>query len=100
MLLAVNGATEAFYLIAQCFNNSSSTVIIPTFSEYEDACKINNHKLNFINWKDLSSSSSFNTDLIWICNPNNPTGDILLKKDLDILLKNHPNSVFVLDEAI
>ncbi|WP_321281841.1 aminotransferase class I/II-fold pyridoxal phosphate-dependent enzyme [Marinifilum fragile] len=99
MLLAVNGATEAFYLIAQCFNNSSSTVIIPTFSEYEDACKINNHKLNFINWKDLSSSSSFNTDLIWICNPNNPTGDILLKKDLDILLKNHPNSVFVLDEA-
>jgi threonine-phosphate decarboxylase len=99
MLMAVNGATEAFYLLAQCFNNKRSTIVIPTFSEYEDACKINNHKLNFINWNELSSSSRFNTDLIWICNPNNPTGDILLQNDLEHLLQNHPNSVFILDEA-
>ncbi|NOU58239.1 pyridoxal phosphate-dependent aminotransferase [Marinifilum caeruleilacunae] len=99
MLMAVNGATEAFYLIAQCYNKKSSTIVIPTFSEYEDACNINKHELNFINWKELSSSSTFNSDLIWICNPNNPTGDVLQQKDLDILLKNHPNSIFVLDEA-
>ncbi|WP_421919360.1 pyridoxal phosphate-dependent aminotransferase [Marinifilum sp.] len=99
MLMAVNGATEAFYLIAQCFKNTRSTIIIPTFSEYEDACRINNHKLDFINWNELSSSSQFDSKLVWICNPNNPTGDILLQKDLDTLLQNHLNSVFVLDEA-
>jgi threonine-phosphate decarboxylase len=99
MLLAVNGATEAFYLIAQCFNNSSSTIVIPTFSEYEDACRINKHKLHFINWKDLSSFTSFDSELVWICNPNNPTGDVLLQNELEILLRNHSDSIFIIDEA-
>lgn len=99
MLMAVNGATEAFYLIAQSYHGKSSSIVIPTFSEYEDACKINDHSLSFIDWKNLSSTTTFTTDLVWICNPNNPTGEILLKDDICKLLENNPNCDFVIDEA-
>lgn len=98
-ILVTNGATEAFYLIAQCFQKSKTTVIIPTFSEYEDACRLNNHQLNFVNWKELTYNTRFPEGLVWICNPNNPDGNVLSKKDLTSLLKLNPKTVFVVDEA-
>nr|WP_320119686.1 histidinol-phosphate transaminase [uncultured Marinifilum sp.] len=99
MIIATNGATESFYLIAQCFKNQSSTIIIPTFSEYEDACNVNNHKLFFMNWSELNSNSNFKSKLVWICNPNNPTGFILKKNDLKSLLIRNKNVKFIIDEA-
>ncbi|MPQ47065.1 aminotransferase class I/II-fold pyridoxal phosphate-dependent enzyme [Marinifilum sp. N1E240] len=99
MLIATNGATEAFYLIAQCFKNQSSTIVIPTFSEYEDACRVNNHELFFTNWSDLTATTKFHTRLVWICNPNNPTGSILDPISLESLLDLNQNSTFIVDEA-
>ena len=98
-IITTNGATEAFYLIAQTFSKSKSSIVIPTFSEYEDACKVNEHELLYINWADLSKEYKFEEGLVWICNPNNPTGDILSKSDLEILLKSNVKSTFVIDEA-
>jgi len=98
-IITTNGATEAFYLIAQTFSKSKSSIVIPTFSEYEDACKVNEHELLYITWADLSMDYKFEEGLVWICNPNNPTGDILSKSDLEILLKSNAKSTFVIDEA-
>lgn len=98
-VICTNGATEAFYLIAQCYSKSTSTIIIPTFSEYEDACKINRHSMFYINWNELSETSTFRDGLVWICNPNNPSGDILKRNILEILLQKNPNSIFIIDEA-
>ncbi|PKQ60590.1 hypothetical protein BZG02_18540 [Labilibaculum filiforme] len=98
-IIATNGATEAFYLIAQCFSGLKSTIIIPTFSEYEDACKVNKHKLYFINWTELNSTTLFEEGLVWICNPNNPSGNILGLNDLENLLNCNSKSIFVIDEA-
>jgi threonine-phosphate decarboxylase len=98
-IVVTNGATEAFYLIAQCFKNLSSTIVVPTFSEYEDACKVNEHQLHYINWKDINDETKFKTNLAWICNPNNPTGDVLDKKSLTSLLELNPKCTFILDEA-
>ena len=39
-----NGATEAIYLIAQTFRNQISAILMPTFSEYADACRLHGHK--------------------------------------------------------
>lgn len=98
-IVATNGATEAFYLIAQCYAGKSSTIVIPTFAEYEDACKVNNHNISFLNWNNLKPNTLFSTDLVWICNPNNPTGDVIKEKDLKYLLQSNRNTVFVVDEA-
>lgn len=98
-VLTCNGATEAFYLIAQCFRSKTSTIIIPTFAEYEDACKVNEHQLNFLNWSQLKSTSLFSEGLVWLCNPNNPDGRVVEKTFLRSLLENNPNCTFVVDEA-
>ncbi|MFA8436641.1 MAG: histidinol-phosphate transaminase [Marinifilaceae bacterium] len=98
-VLATNGATEAFYLIAQCFRGKESTIVIPTFAEYEDACRINKHQLNFIKWAELEENPPFPKGLAWICNPNNPDGSVLERDKLISFLTNNPETLFVVDEA-
>ncbi|MDE7470457.1 MAG: aminotransferase class I/II-fold pyridoxal phosphate-dependent enzyme [Paramuribaculum sp.] len=70
-VLVTNGATEAIYLIASLYRSHTSRIITPTFREYEDACKINGHTI-------LTSNNLHdqNFDLLWICCPNNPTGNV------------------------
>lgn len=98
-VLACNGATEAFYLIAQAFHSKTSTIMIPTFAEYEDACNVNRHQLKFHNWADLKGTTLFSEGLVWLCNPNNPDGRVVEKAFLKSLLINNPKSTFVVDEA-
>ncbi|WP_119393320.1 aminotransferase class I/II-fold pyridoxal phosphate-dependent enzyme [Salinibius halmophilus] len=66
-LLLCNGAAEAIYLLAQYFRGKHSHIITPTFCEYELACSANDHKLTYAN-------SVQPCDVLWLCNPNNPTG--------------------------
>ena len=98
-VLACNGATEAFYLIAQAYHSKTSTIIIPTFAEYEDACKVNKHQLNYLNWSELKATTLFKEGLVWLCNPNNPDGRVVEKTFLESLLINNPKCTFVVDEA-
>ncbi|MBI9034233.1 MAG: aminotransferase class I/II-fold pyridoxal phosphate-dependent enzyme, partial [Bacteroidales bacterium] len=53
-ILVTNGATEAFYLIAQTFKGQRSLIHVPSFAEYEDACKVNDHQLITKNIAELS----------------------------------------------
>lgn len=96
--LFTNGATEAFYLIAQKYKNKTVTIVGPTFAEYEDACKINEMDITLTLWKDLKTAQ-FKTDLAFICNPNNPDGAILSKAVIESLLIEFPNTHFIIDEA-
>ncbi|MBF0578169.1 aminotransferase class I/II-fold pyridoxal phosphate-dependent enzyme [Dysgonomonas sp. GY617] len=91
-----NGATEAIYLIAQAFRGSKTAVVIPTFREYEDACEIHEHSLYFIeSLEDIEPD----TQLIWLCNPNNPTGKIYDKEYLEKVISNNPNTCFIIDQS-
>ena len=91
-----NGATEAIYLIAQLYRGAKTAVVIPTFSEYEDACRIQQHQLYFIDSLDNIES---NTGLVWLCNPNNPTGKIYDADYLDRIVSNYPQTCFVIDQS-
>ena len=75
-----NGATEAIYLIAQTFAGSHSVVMSPTFSEYADACRIHRHKVRHAYTLD---SFSEETQIVWICNPNNPTGYLYTRAEMN-----------------
>ena len=91
-----NGATEAIYLIAQAFRGSKTAVIIPTFREYEDACEIHEHSLYFIeSLEDIEPD----TQLVWLCNPNNPTGKIYDKEYLEKVISTNPNTCFIIDQS-
>lgn len=91
-----NGATEGIYLIAQAFREKSSTIIIPTFSEYEDACAMNKHKLNY---STSLSAISKDTDLVWLCNPNNPDGKAYDRDILSDFISHHPHILFIIDQS-
>jgi len=91
-----NGATEAIYLIAQTFHRSHSSIFIPTFSEYCDACRIHEHQIRLTVDFQLST---YNFQLFWICNPNNPTGSVLDKDVLMQAIEKNPNTLFVIDAS-
>ncbi len=93
-----NGATELFYLIAQCFSGTSATVVVPTFSEYQDACEMYQLKTELTTWQQVLDYP-YKTALAFICNPNNPTGEVLQVQEIEILLKKYPKTTFVIDEA-
>ena len=37
--------------------------------------------------------------LLWLCNPNNPTGQVIPKPILESAIASHPNIIFVIDES-
>jgi threonine-phosphate decarboxylase len=91
-----NGATEAIYLIAHAFQGEASAIVVPTFSEYEDACVMYRHALRFI-----TSPEEMQGDerMVWMCNPNNPTGKVFPKRKLQQLVAAYPEVTFVIDGA-
>ncbi len=98
-VLICNGSSDGFYQIAQTFSGCQSAILYPSFSEYEDACRMNKHQLGFFLKEELGSYSFSNTDLVWFGNPNNPDGHVFDLKLIENLLKKNPNANFVIDEA-
>lgn len=95
-VLVTNGATEAIYLIAQAFQEKESTVIYPTFSEYADACSANNHD---IIWASSLDKVGREAELVWLCNPNNPTGEAFDKDRLKNFIESNPNQYIIIDQS-
>lgn len=109
-LILGNGAAEVLFNVVRGINPKNTLILAPTFSEYEEATKAINgniiyyklkEKNNFCIQEDILDYINSDLDLIFICNPNNPTGTItekdLLKK---ILIKADKNNVMVLiDES-
>lgn len=95
-IIVTNGATEAIYLIAHLFGSCHSAIVSPTFREYQDACAIFNHTVTFIS--DIGSIPQ-GCRLVWLCNPNNPTGIVVDKHRLLECIRSHPGVTFVIDQA-
>ena len=91
-----NGATEAIYLIAQTFRGTNTAILQPTFSEYADACRLHGHKVVPIyNLNRLPDRGR----LIWLCNPNNPRGEVREKDVLTACIKQNPQRIFIMDQS-
>lgn len=91
-VMVTNGATEAIYLIAKTFNDCESIIPQPTFSEYADACRINENKSLIINHQPLIKTC-------WLCIPNNPTGHVMPKDELTERVETNPNILFIVDAS-
>lgn len=98
-VLVTNGATEAIYLVAQAFSRQSVTIVIPAFAEYEDACVIHGLHVQFMPWNELTPETKISTSLVFICNPNNPTGAALSVETVAQILQHNQHCCFVIDEA-
>ncbi|HVI45272.1 MAG TPA: aminotransferase class I/II-fold pyridoxal phosphate-dependent enzyme [Chitinophaga sp.] len=98
-VVVTNGGTEAIYMVAQAFAAATTTVIAPTFAEYADASKLYRHQVQYLLWEKLTPETSFSSDLVFLCNPNNPTGQALEEQALLQLVQHNKHTLFVIDEA-
>lgn len=99
-VVVTNGSVTAFYLLAQAWRGAKSMIMVPSFSEYEDACMLHEHEVSFFSTcDDLSELSLEGQDFCWICNPNNPDGKFIHRTELLRLIANNPKTRFVVDQA-
>lgn len=98
-VLVVNGAVEAIYLLAQAYNSAATTLFYPSFREYEDACTLNNHRITYREADLIGCGGKIESELVFICNPNNPTGRAVTSEIMFELIKDNPQTVFIIDEA-
>lgn len=95
-VVVTNGATEAIYLTALAMRRSRTAIIVPTFAEYADACRLHEHRVTFIRSLDDIPEG---TDMVWMCNPNNPTGTVLPREKLLDCVARHSDTLFVVDAS-
>lgn len=109
MVIFSNGADNILLLIAQGFINEGDEVIIgdPTFSVYETATKIMGGHIVKVPLKNLTydlaaiaEKITDKTKLIFVCNPNNPTGTLVTEEQVARLMEKVPeHCAVVFDEA-
>jgi len=104
-----NGSDECIDLLYRCFCNpgTDNTVICPpTYGMYEVSANINDVEIRKapllddfqLNLAHIETLADENTKIIWICSPNNPTGNALNRSDIESVLNNF-NGLVVVDEA-
>jgi threonine-phosphate decarboxylase len=96
-IMVTAGAIEAIYLIAQLYRGWASVIPQPTFSEYEDACKIHGHLVSYYDNDDMEVLPD--KRIYWLCNPNNPTGNVMLKTLMSHVIREQRNYIFVVDQS-
>lgn len=97
-----NGATEAIYLIAQAFRGFHTAIYQPTFSEYADACRMHGHRITSLFQLPMEKEGyrlPSDIQMLWLCNPNNPTGKVVPNEMLVKLLEQNPQVCFVIDQS-
>ncbi len=109
-ILVGNGATALIHHIPRVLRPKRVLMPVPTFSEYESACMASEAKIKFIRLKEkddfrIDESELIkclgNVQLLFLCNPNNPTGRLLPRNGvLKIVDKAEEKGVIVvLDEV-
>lgn len=96
-VMVTNGSTEAVYLIASQYRECASVIPQPTNIEYADACRVNNHIISYENNDEMTVLP--NNRVYWICNPNNPSGNVLMKGFVDYVVRRSPHYTFVVDQS-
>jgi histidinol-phosphate aminotransferase len=112
-ILVGNGSTELIHLIARAYldTDDSAVIFAPTFGEFEASCSMQDSKVisiaarehNGFAW-DIADAARLiaeqSPSLVFLCNPNNPTGHYLSEEDVRRIACALPDhSLLLLDEA-
>lgn len=110
-VFAGNGVSEIVHLLCRLLSSVRCVLIpVPTFSEYERAAAICGARTVFcgtggeenlrFNPDVIASAIKENSpDLVFLCNPNNPTGLYLSRPEVETVASAARNALLVLDES-
>ncbi len=106
-----NGSSALIYLLARILKPCKALVWTPTFTEYERALsQAQSQVTNLVSWDPkktilleeiIKSSITAQPDLVFLCNPNNPTGTLWSIAELEQIVSRFQKAgiICVLDEA-
>lgn len=109
-IVCANGAADVIYRIVGAFRPKRALVCAPTFSEYEKAlgewgCAVSHHflceKNGFALAEDILPKISAGVDMLFLCSPNNPVGNVIEPRILERVLRKcrDAGTVAVVDEC-
>ena len=104
-----NGSDEPIDLLvrATCIPGKDQVIIMPpTYGMYEVSASIHDVKIEKVSLttdyqidvEAVLNAITPETKIIWICSPNNPSGNIMQGKDIETILENF-HGIVVVDEA-
>jgi len=105
-----NGSVDIIYRAVYALKPGGGVILLPSFGEYEKALSDSGVKIKYI-LSEEKSNFSFSVeeivekagegDIVFLCNPNNPTGMLMPKKDLEYLTEKlrRRKATLILDEA-
>jgi len=104
-----NGSDEVIDLAYRIFCNPGKDNVIvcpPTYGMYEVSGNINDVEIRKVNLLEgfqldtegIMNAVDENTKILFICSPNNPTGNNMNRPDVEFLLNNFPGLILI-DEA-
>jgi histidinol-phosphate aminotransferase len=96
--------------IARVFISVGDPVLIlgPTYDNFRLTCEAQGGKVYYSEFSNVFNLSEdlfesdiqrTNPSLVYICNPNNPTGNLVSLEYIEKLLANHTETLFLIDEA-
>ncbi len=104
-----NGSDEAIELLCRVFINDGDEIVLtsPTFPVFETSAQVMGGVARFV---ALEADFSLDTDkllaavtpktkMVWLANPNNPTGNLLVTKDQIEMLAQKLDCILVIDEC-
>ena len=109
-IIVGNGAVELLYILCQILQPKKALIVSPAFSEYERAARASGAEISYAM---LSEKCDFNSpvrdliikikghDILFIGNPNNPTGTLFTAEDMELLIEHAENNgcFVVVDES-
>ncbi|MDR6943085.1 histidinol-phosphate transaminase [Mucilaginibacter pocheonensis] len=104
-----NGSDEAIDILFRSFCNpgvDNVIIVPPTYGMYQVSANINDVEARKVlltedyqlNLEGIAEAIDEHTKLIFICSPNNPTGNSINREDVETLLANF-NGLVIVDEA-
>ncbi len=95
-IIVGNGSTELISLFIQMRHPKKALIVGPTYSEYEREVTLGGGRSHYyslkeednfrLNLADLSEELKADTDLLIICNPNNPTSSEITRDEMRTIL--------------
>jgi len=104
-----NGSDEPIDLMYRCFTEPKEDNVVaiePTYGMYKVCADINNVEYRAVkldegfqlNAANILAATDSNTKLIWLCSPNNPTGNALNRDEI-LKVVNGFDGIVIIDEA-
>lgn len=106
-VMAGNGTTDFIYDLPAMAPFTRAVIVNPTYSDYGLACDYaglpwQSFTLHFPDFGvDLAALGATlqGGELLFLCNPNNPTGHLVAPSELRTFIQAHPQTTFVIDES-